>query len=230
MIRGEDNDAARSLVESFSKTWGLRHPAHITDMMAEKKGFAWLGKTTQKERDKFWEDWRFVLRNAQVIGLGCVISRPGYVARGYLQKYQDKWLLCRSAFDITVERAVKIAQLEGRKLHIVFEQDPAMNDTVVEYFNNLKANGLEFDPANSSKYAPLGVADFSTVLGRIEYKAKAHPILQIADSYIYAMARYKFDKKYELYRDLRDHNRIADFAVPEGMSKTLGVKYYCFDD
>ena len=43
------------------------------------------------------------------------------------------------------------------------------------------------------------------------------------------MARYKYDKKFDIYRDLRDHKKIADFSVPEGMSPSLGVKYYCFD-
>lgn len=44
LIRGEDNDKARQLVADFSEGWKLRGPSHITDMMAEKKNFAWLGK------------------------------------------------------------------------------------------------------------------------------------------------------------------------------------------
>ena len=230
MIWGEHNDDARTLVKDFSTKWRLKYPAHITDMMSERKGFAWLGKLSQSDRDLFWSDWKYVLRGSEAIGIGCVISRPGYAARGYLEKHKDsKWLLCRSAFDITIERATKIARLEDRKLHVVFEQDPAMNSIVVGYFDNLKTNGLEFDPSNSNKYAPLSQAEFNETLGRIEYKPKAHPLLQIADSYIYSIARHKFDRGFHIYRDLRDHRRIADFAVPSGMSRTLGVKYYCFD-
>lgn len=229
LIRGEHNDAARVLVEDFAKKWSLRSPAHITDMLSENKGFAWLGRTTQERREAFWTDWRRVLCDAKVLGVGCVIDRPGYFARGYVEKHRDPWLLCRSAFDITVERAAKIARLENRKLHIVFEQDPGVNQIVAGYFRALKERGLEFDPKNSEKYAPLSQEEFSETLGRIQHKPKAHPLLQIADSYIYTMARVAYEKKFWLYRHLRDRRRIADFALPTEHLPHLGVKYYCFD-
>ncbi|MCD1265538.1 DUF3800 domain-containing protein [Shinella sumterensis] len=232
LVRGEDNDQARGLVADFLTKWNLGEtkPAHITDMMAERKNFSWLGRVDQEERESFWDDWRRVLCRAPVIGLGCIVDRPGYVARGYLEKHvENRWLLCRSAFDITVERAVKIAKLEGRKLHIVFEQDPGINDTIAGYFKNLKSNGLGFDAGNSSKYAPLTVEDFNDTLGRIQHKPKFTPLLQIADSYIYAMARKAYDGKFWLYRSLRDAKRIADFALDAEHLPHMGVKYYCFD-
>lgn len=229
MIRSEDAENVKQSVRDFASTWRLTQPFHITDMLAHKKGFAWLGNRKQEDVDRFWDGWRRILCDAPAIGLACVIDRPGYVRRGYLESYNDKWLLCRSAFDIAVERATKIARLEERKLHIVFESDPAMNDKVKDYFKNLKNNGLAFDEQRSSRYAPLTKDEFSAILGRIDHKPKAHPILQVADSYIYAIARHKYDQRYPLWRHLRDRKRIADFAVPEGMSKTLGVKHYCFD-
>lgn len=198
-------------------------------MMSEKKHFSWLAKVSQHKRDEFWRDWRTVLTEAQVIGLGCVVDRPGYVARGYLEKHKDKWLLCRSAFDITVERAAKIARRERRKLHIVFEQDPGINDIVTGYFRNLKENGLAFDVANSDKYGPLTRREFAETLGRIQHKPKSHPLLQIADSYVYAIARFGYDKKYPLYRHLRDRLKIAEYALPNECLPHMGVKYYCFD-
>ena len=229
MVRGEDNDEARGLVDGFAKRWRLRGPAHLTDMRAEKGHFAWLERRTQEERDAFWTDWKGVLVGAPVIGLACVIDRPRYLARGYLAKHgNDRWLLCRSAFDITVERAAKIAKREDRKLHVVFEADPSFNKTVVGYFDNLKENGLAFDKANSGKYEPMPKEEFASILGRIQYKPKAFPLLQLADSYVYAMARAGYDKKFDLYRHVRDRARIADFAFP-GEGAKLGVKYYCFD-
>lgn len=228
LIRGEDNDTARQHVHDFHARWKLTSPCHLTDINAEKKGFAWLGKVDQARRDQFRMDWRRTLCAAPVVGVGCVVDRPGYIARGYLERYNDKWLLCRSAFDITVERCVKIAKSESRKLNIVFESDPSMNKTVVAYFHNLKNNGLNFDIKNSSKYNPLTLEDFQSTLGRIDYKPKEHPLLQLADSYIYAIARNGYDKKFDLYRHLRDHRRIADFAFP-GRGHEVGIKYYCFD-
>ena len=229
IVRSEDAENMKQSVRDFGSRWRLRTPAHITDMLAQKKGFAWLGTRSQEDVEKFWDDWRRVLCESPAIGLGCVIDRPGYVKRGYLESYNDKWLLCRSAFDIAVERAAKIARLEDRKLHIVFESDPAMNDKVKSYFQNLKTKGLAFDGERSNRYAPLTKEQFTETLGRIDHKPKEHPILQIADSYIYAIARHKYEQRYWLWRHLRDRKRIADFAVPDGMSKTLGVKHYCFD-
>lgn len=229
LIRGEDNDAARTGVLEFAKRWKLRGPAHLTDMMSENKAFSWLGLVSQEKREEFWSDWRRTLTQANIIGLGCVVDRPGYVSRGYLQKHKDPWLLCRSAFDISVERAVKIARGEGRKLHVVFEQDPGINKIMHGYFDNLKENGLAFDQNNSGKYAPLSQKDFAETLGRIQHKPKSNELLQLADSYIYAMARYRYDKKFGLYRHLRDMRRIADFALPEALLPGAGVKYYCFD-
>ena len=230
LVKGEDNDEVRALRQSFAEKWKLGdNPAHITDMLSEHKKFAWLGRVSQSQRDEFWDDWRKVLCRAPVMGLGCVVDRPGYVARGYLKKHADAWRLCRSAFDITVERAVKIARLEGRKLHIVFEQDAAINLSITNYFKNLKENGLGFDAGNSAKYTPLTQAIFAETLGRIQHKPKAHPLLQLADSYIYAMSRHAYDKKFALYRHLRDAKRIADFALENEHLPHMGVKYYCFD-
>ncbi len=229
MLRGEDNDAARSMVSGFAEKWELRSPIHMTDMLSEKKGFAWLGRTSQVVREEFWSDWRNVLCGVEVIGMGCIVDRPGYVARGYLEQHKDPWLLCRSAFDITVERAAKIARLENRRLHIVFEQDAAMNSTVTGYFHNLKRNGLEFDQKNSSKYKPLSKIEFGETLGRIQHKPKSFSLLQLADSYIYAMARHAYEKRFWIYRSLRDRKKLADFALPQEQLPQLGVKYYCFD-
>jgi hypothetical protein len=230
LVRGEDNDAARQLVLEFSERWRLPSPVHLTDMLAERKRFSWLGRLDQRTREEFWSDWRGTICNAPLIGMACVIDRPGYVRRGYLEKHgANKWLLCRSAFDICVERAAKIARLESRKLHVVFEQDPSFNKVVVGYFDNLKANGLEFDASNSGKYSPLTKTQFNETLGRIEYKPKSHPLLQYADSYVYAMCRYGYDRKFWMYRSLRDSKRIADYAIEPIHMPHLGVKYYCFD-
>ncbi len=45
-------------------------------------------------------------------------------------------------------------------LHVVFEQDPSFNGTITSYFENLKANGMGFDVANSNKYGPLSKEEF----------------------------------------------------------------------
>lgn len=232
LIKREDEPYAKQLREELANRWAVKDPFHITDMLSEKKRFAWLGRSTQKQRSQFWNEYRDFLSTIPAIGLACIIDRPGYVARGYLEKYgNDRWLLCRSAFDIAVERAVKFAQSHNRKLRIIFESDPSLNSTVIDYFDNLKANGLAFDKDNSEKYAPLPQEVFASVLSTIEYKPKSNALLQIADSYIYALARGKYNRKFHIWREIRDRQRVMDFTLGGNADaiRSMGVKYYCFD-
>lgn len=231
VIKREDQDRAKWARDEVARELGAQNPFHMTDMLAETKGFSWLGRKTQAERDRFWNTYSTFLSDLPVIGMGCVIDRPGYVARGYLEQHGDsRWLLCRSAFDIAVERAVKYAMAEDRKLAIVFESDPPFDPIVKGYFANLKNNGLEFDGDRSSKYAPLEAEHFRNTLTTIEARPKSNRLLQVADSYIYAVARGKYDRKFGLYRHLCDHQKIINFALDGDAEKikSMGVKYYCF--
>lgn len=50
-----------------------------------------------------------LMRDAPVIGLACVIDWPGYNKR-YAEKYaENRWMLCKTAFSVVVERAAKFA-------------------------------------------------------------------------------------------------------------------------
>jgi len=229
LIKQEDEDSAKRLHAEIVEKWNIQKPFHLTDMLARRQGFSWLGKLTDENHDKFWWDYKTFLARIPAIGIACVIDRPGYVGRGYLEKHgANKWLLCRSAFDIMVERSVKIAKSQDRKLGIIFEGSVGTNDTIKEYFKNLKENGLAFDQSNSTQYKPLSKEDFSSTLSTIEYKDKQSQLLQIADSYVYAMARNGYDKHFPLYIRLRDAKRIANFALSNEQIAEMGVKYYCF--
>jgi hypothetical protein len=121
IIAREDEPAARAEWQSMVDKWRIRHPFHISDMLNERKKWSWLGNMTEDQRTEFWSDYRAFLSSVPAIGQACVIDRPGYVARGYLEKHgASRWLLCRTAFDIAVERAVKYARHDGRRLRIIF--------------------------------------------------------------------------------------------------------------
>ena len=232
IIKREDEDAAKWARDEVAQALGVRHPFHITDMLAETKSFSFLGRKTERERQQFWIEYQQFLADQPVLGLACVIDRPGYVARGYVQNHPDsKWLLCRSAFDIAVERAAKYAIREGRRLRIIFESDAPFDPVVKGYFANLKENGLAFDSVNSDKYTPLTQEQFAATLTTIEARPKSNRLLQIADSYIYAMARGKYQKQFSLWRQLCDHQRISNFALGGDADaiRAMGIKYYCFD-
>lgn len=218
--------------DEVARQLGVRCPFHMTDMLSENKGFSWLGRLTQKERDNFWRTYLEFLGDVPVVGMGCVIDRPGYGARGYVAHYQaNRWLLCRSAFDIAIERAVKYAIRSGSKLAVVFESDPPTDPIVKGYFAKLKADGLEFDQGRSGKYTPLSADDFRSTLTTIEARPKSNRLLQIADSYIYAIARGKYDRRFALWRELCEKRRISNFALDGNADdiKAMGIKYYCFD-
>jgi|SRR5882724_8855093 len=157
LIRAEDEDGAKLSLTNFKRRWPqITSPLHLTDM--EKKKFAWIGRLKAEDRDRFWSSYRTFLASLPVAGTACVIDRPGYVARGYGKRVGDtKWLLCRSAFDIVVERAAKLAKQHGRRLNIFYEMaDPSTNEMIESYFYNIKENGLGFDAMASAKYLPLG--------------------------------------------------------------------------
>jgi hypothetical protein len=230
LIRQEEENAVKQLHDAFVRKWNVKHPLHMTDMLAKKKGFSWLGRISDVDHDRFWSDYKVLLATVPVRGIACVIDRPGYVARGYLNTHRaNKWLLCRSAFDILVERSIKIAQLEGRRLGIVFEGSVGVNDTIKSYFANLKMKGLEFNVEKSAKYSPLTKDDVCRTLTTIEYKDKSSKLLQIADSYVYAIARSGYDKHFHVYRRLRDAGRLVNTGLDNHQINSMGIKYYCFD-
>lgn len=229
LVKSEEIDVCKQARQAFADRWGVSAPFHMTDMLGGHKKFSWLGKLSDERHDKFWSEYKAMLASLPVVGLACVIDRPGYVKRGYLQKHRDPWLLCRSAFDISVERAAKFAIRDGRKLNVVFEQDPGINRMITGYFDNLKANGLAFDGVASEKYTPLSKEAFAATLGTIEHKPKENALLQIADTYLYAMARHKYDQKFHVYRRLRDARKLANFVLSNAEIPQMGIKHYCFD-
>lgn len=229
LVKQEDVITVKERHRDFCEMWNITRPLHMTDILAKKKGFAWIGKLSEERCKEFWSDYKEFLGTLPVVGHACIIDRPGYVNRGYLKNPGDKWLLCRSAFDIVIERAAKIAQRDDRKLEIVFEGDIGINETIKGYFKNLKENGLAFDGGRSGKYKPLSKEEFAVILATIEYKGKSNSLLQIADSYIYAIARNKYDKKFDLFRHLGDRKRIVNFTLTNEEIPSMGIKYYCFD-
>jgi hypothetical protein len=232
LIRAEDEQKARCALTILKKQWPqIRAPLHLTDMRSEKKQFAWIGKLKAEDRDRFWSGYRTFLAGLPVAGTACVIDRPGYVARGYGKREGDsKWLLCRSAFDIVVERAAKVAKQQGRRLKVFYEMaDPSTNAMIEGYFYNIKKNGLGFDETTSAKYLPLTAAEFQHLLLDIEGKDKFNRLMQIADSYIYSIARGSYDRKFNIYRRLAEAGRLVTSQVAAEHAAILGVKTYCFE-
>jgi hypothetical protein len=126
------------------------------------------------------------MRDAPVMGIACVVDRPGYRAR-YLEKYQQQpWMLCKTAFSIVLERAAKFARTEERKLRVHPERCNKAEDGMLRgYYLDLKANGSPFAAATSEKYGPLSQPELNETLYELDFKFKSSPMAQLADLYLW---------------------------------------------
>jgi hypothetical protein len=107
--------------------------------------------------------------------------------------------------------------------------DPATNKMIEGYFYNIKGSGMGFDPNTSAKYLPPTPAEFEHLLLDIEGKDKSNRLMQIADSYVYSIARGSYQRKFVIYRRLAESGRLVTSQVPPELASTLGVKTYCFE-
>jgi hypothetical protein len=105
IIKSEDEPEARGLHQRFCEDWKIQYPIHSVEVRGRTGNFRWLEGREEAERQMFYEGLYQMMKAAPVVGLACVIDRPGYNHR-YSEKYgQDRWSLCKTAFVISVERA-----------------------------------------------------------------------------------------------------------------------------
>jgi hypothetical protein len=94
------------------------YPLHSVEIRHSSHAFSWL-KRGADEYEKFMRDLSRFLTTIDLVGLACVVDRPGYDAR-YREKYgRRQWHLCQTAFSVVVERAAKYARDSGRKLRVI---------------------------------------------------------------------------------------------------------------
>lgn len=104
LIDEEDEAAARKAHEDFCARWSIDYPFHSVEIRHSTGRFSWLKRGTE-EYERFMRDLTRLLTSINVLGIACVIDRPGYDAR-YRDKYgRRQWHLCQTAFCIAVERA-----------------------------------------------------------------------------------------------------------------------------
>src|SRR5580698_7478786 len=121
LINEEDEGSARKLYAKFCERWSIGYPLHSVEIRNCKKAFSWLMRNTD-EYERFMRDLSKLLTTMSVVGIACVIDRPGYDAR-YREKYGRRmWHLCKTAFCISVERAAKHARRDARKLRVMPER------------------------------------------------------------------------------------------------------------
>ena len=175
-------------------------------------------------------DLTLFLTGIPVVGLACVIDRPGYNAR-YVQKHgRNRWLLCKTAFAIAVERAAKFAIATGHRLNIFVERCNSTDDRKIEtYFKEMKEAAAPFDERNSEKYSPLKSEQLKGVLYDLKLKRKTSPGIQIADLYLWPICMGGYHLTNKPYVILREAGRLMDVICPPEKVPELATKYSCFE-
>jgi hypothetical protein len=88
---------------------------------------------------------------------------------------------------------------------------------------------MPFAVDNSAKYAPLSQAELAETLYDLDFKKKSSPFVQIADLYLYPMARGGYQPDYVPYAALRANNKLIDDLLDKDSIPHLGIKYSCFE-
>jgi len=216
--------------KTFMATWKLGYPLHSAAIRGQRRAFSWL-RTEPERATGFLADLERFLVSLPVLGIACVIDRPGYVAR-YSERYGGQpWLMCKTAFAILVERAAKYARRTDAQLEIFFEQAGEAEDTDIKaYGRALKHEGMPFDVNTSQRYDALRAEDFRVlILGEPRERTKKTPMIQVADLYLYPMAKGGYEPAYRPYQALMAAGRLIDTTLTAEERPLLGIKYSCFD-
>lgn len=235
LVERVDEAIVEKTVVDFKQRWSeyisQDTPLHGNEIRSKKKNFAWLGKLTEQERNKFMEDLSETITSLPIIVHACVVSRPGYHNR-FLDKYGDNtWEMMKSAFSILVERSVKFVGDKDESIMIYYEEAGKKEDRLLkQYFNEIRRSGHPFDSNNASKYSPLSAEQISKCLRGIEGKQKSNPILQIADLCLYPVARGKDKPEDRAYLALKENFLLIDSQLSSEEIRSRGIKYYCFDN
>ncbi|WP_309662113.1 DUF3800 domain-containing protein [Sphingomonas sp.] len=216
--------------KAFTDSWGLDYPLHSTKIRGRRKQFSWLGQDAGRAA-RFHAELAEMLLEIPVVGIACVIDRPGYNGRYKEQYGEDRWLMCKTAYSILIERAAKHARRSDCRLEVFYEGAGQQEDrNIGEYHKALKTIGMPFDEGRSEGYGSLTADDFGDlVLGDAQRQTKANALIQIADLYLYPMVKGGYAPTYQPYVDLTDAHKLADNIVDESEVASLGVKYSCFD-
>ena len=221
--------AVRRSYGDFCTRWSIDYPLHSVEIRHHREHFSWLARD-RFERAKFMSDLSRTLLSLDILGLACVIDRPGYDARYREQYGHRQWHLCQTAFAIVVERAAKFARIIDRKLRVLPERtSKGDDDRLVRYYNDLRTRAAPFAKTSSAQYSPLTADEFRETLYEIRFKTKSSPMAQIADLYLWPMALAGYEPQYRPYVALRSSGRLIESRLSASQLDAGGSKYSCFE-
>ncbi|SFD18620.1 DUF3800 domain-containing protein [Collimonas sp. OK412] len=232
MINEEDKESAETLIMDFRARWPELdgRPFHSHEIRRRQEGFAWLAVAGSRA-ELFISELSALLLSLPVVGVACVIDRQGYNDRYKAQYGKDRWLLCKTAFAVAIERAVKQAIVNDRRLKIYVERTSKKTDTLIKsYYQEIKKNGLWFDSEQSSKYKPVLAEQFNMLLYDFKTKTKESLLMQIADLYLWPMCIGGYQPTNKAYMALKEAGKLIDCCLAEEELAERGIKYSCFEN
>lgn len=230
LIRDSDEETARRLYNNFCEKWSIDYPLHSVEIRGRSENFSWIGNLLDDQKKTFYEELYLLMAQSPLLGIACVIDRPGYNQRYQEQYGQNRWSLCKTAFTVLVERAAKYVDTQGCKLRVLPEKCNKKEDKALKaYYDSLKNEGMPFNSSNSGKYQPLIETDFSRILYEFKLKEKTSPLVQLSDLFLWPMAMGGYDKNNRPYKRLLEDRKLIDCLYDEGEVPHLGIKYSCFD-
>lgn len=228
LLKEEDIPDLRAKHSTFCAAWKIDYPLHSSSIRGGRGKFAWLKKP--ETAGLFFPALEEFLLSLPIIGIACVIHRPGYLAR-YRDTYPESlWFMCKTAFTILVERSAKYAHEHARHLEIVFEGTGKREDRDLKrYLRELKRHGSPFNHQTSQGYTPLTAKDYARIiLGEAHQKTKLVPMLQVADLVLYPIAKGGYDPTYPPFQKLKNAGKLIDSGLSPEQLPARGIKYSCF--
>ncbi|MCD2175799.1 DUF3800 domain-containing protein [Rhizobium sp. C4] len=230
LVRSDEEEVARNDHRDFCKKWDVKAPLHSSEIRSQNRNFDWLRQLDAGEKTQFYEDLYDLMRRAPVIGIACTIDRPGYNAR-YLEMYQKRpWQLCKTAFTVVVERAVKFARSKDLKLRVHPERCNKPEDSLLKaYYDELKTSGMPFAKDSSGKYAPLTSVELSASLYEFQLKYKTSPMAQLADLFLWPICMGGYHASNRPYKRLMEDGKLIECHIEKDDWPMLASKYSCFE-
>ena len=222
LIDKENLDAVWDAHREFCDRWEITYPLHSYEIRGGRGNFTWL--KNPERAVEFLPDLEQFLISLPVMGIAAIIHRPGYVAR-YAERYDGRpWRMDKTAFSILIERSAKYARSKERRLRVFFERSGKQEDRDIAVFmKELKVEGMPFDSDNAAVYRGLEANEFrELVLGEPKGRTKNTPMLQIADLYLYPMAKAGYDASYKPYLALMRAGRLIDSVLHPGIARCSG--------
>ncbi len=224
-------DDVKNMLADFRARWPQINGREFRsrDIRCKTERFRWLAtEAAEKQRD-FFSDLDRLMAELPVHALACVVDRPGYNFR-YQDAYAGKpWMLCRTAFVIAVERAVKVCRHFDARLRVIVEESNPVEDKLLSsYYEELRSDGHPFNAERAAIYSPVRADEFAKTLLEFSVKKKANPYLQIADLVVWPLRVSGYDKLHAAYLKLKNSGKLVESMAGPDVG-LLGTKYSCFE-